>query len=187
MTDLDALRPDVVPPPLREGLDRYQERLAFAEQAHSRLREAEAEFQVAATTCDEERAEEANRSLSEAQRVADATAIPDFDSDTAAHVRQSLDRVLARFREVGGYRPHEHVEARARLAPALNAFRVKAQHWSRTASPASEGVELLFLASDLCDQIDDFVAVHPPDPTPTDALAHPSSRPARRFIDLSNR
>jgi len=191
MTEVDTLRSDVVKPAVRAGLERYAAAKEFSATAHASLETARSELQAAASASDGPRATSAARLVNEATILVEACAVPELDGDTLSHIRRAVDRVLARFTaEVSLPRRREHVEERARLAPAWNAFASRYSRWAPTGVPAEEGVALLALASWWADRIDNYLRDNPIPPRAEEALAHAAPRPVlphRQFINLSDR
>jgi hypothetical protein len=188
MITIDQLRPDVITPEVRAGVDRYRTSLAFHHAALRHLEEARDALVTAAHDLDPQGTTEAAAAVREAELVAESCPTPEFDGDAVAAIRLSIERVLRRYGpEVGEPNRREFIEARARLAQPWNLFGANFRSWARTGTPASTGLELLAEASEWANRLDAYLMDHPIPPRPEDNLVHAVPRPERTFIDLSNR
>ncbi len=188
MTDLDLLRPDVLTAQIRAGIDRYVASLARHADARARLDEARAALLAAAHDNDPEEVTEVASAVREAEIVLESCPLPELDSETAARIRDVVQRVDRKFLD-DVCTPHRRtfIEERSRMAPARLALRLAFDKWSPTGSPAEAGITLLHMASEFADAIDTYLVTAEPEILPEDALVRQAPRRVLEFIDLSLR
>ncbi len=188
MTDLDHLRSDVVTPAIRAGLNRYVACLRRHADSRERLDAARAALVTAAHDNDPEEVKEVAHAVREAEIVLESCPSPELDSETAALIRDVVQRIDRKFLdEVCTPYRRTFIEERARMAPARLALRTAFDKWSPTGTPAEAGITLLCMASAFADAIDTYLATAEPEILPEDALVHQAPRRALEFIDLSLR
>ncbi len=185
--NLDHLRSDVLTPAIRAGLDHFTASKARHVDARVRLDEARAALVVVVHNAPEE-ATEVAEAVRRAELVAEACPAPELDSETAALIRDVVQRVDRKFLdEVCTPHRRTFIEERSRMAPARLALRIAFDKWSPTGTPAEAGITLLRMASEFADATDAYLATAEPEIIPEDSLVRQAPRPALEFIDLSIR
>ncbi len=180
------LRSDVITGAVLRAIERYERAASYRREVEARLTDARAELEHAGAAGDVEWAQSASGRVRECEILVDAAPPPDFDIEARHAVEDAVRTVLRRFiADVSSPRSHEYVEQRARLSPAWQSLNAQLRRWTPTGTPPELAFAMLRAASELDDQIDTYLEMHPVPPRAEDSLVHAAPRPERTISDFT--